>query len=148
MMTSLILGATARLIVPLLLLFSIFLLVRGHNEPGGGFAGGLVAAAAFTLVAIAQDPRSARRSPGFQPPVLIGIGLLVAIGAGMAALFVGQPFFTGQWVDLAVAGDLVVEIGTPLIFDLGVYLVVLGTTLGIVLELIDEQGRSPRGPDE
>jgi multicomponent Na+:H+ antiporter subunit B len=145
-MTSLILGTTARLIVPILLLFSVFLLVRGHNEPGGGFAGGLVAAAAFTLVAIAQDATTGRRAPGFEPPVLIGAGLLVAIGAGLAGIVAGQPFFTGQWLDVPVAGDLVVEIGTPLIFDLGVYLVVLGTTLGIVLELIDEQGRAPRGP--
>jgi multicomponent Na+:H+ antiporter subunit B len=144
--TSLILGTAARLIVPILLLFSIFLLVRGHNEPGGGFAGGLVAASAFILVAIAQPAGTTKRMPGFQAPIIIGAGLLVAIGAGLAGIVMGDPFLTGQWADITVAGDLVLKIGTPLIFDLGVYLVVVGTTLAIVLELIDEQRRSPRGP--
>jgi multicomponent Na+:H+ antiporter subunit B len=148
-MTSLILATTARIIVPVLLLFSIFLLLRGHNEPGGGFAGGLVAAAGYTLVAIAGGPGTGRQIQRVDPPVLIGIGLLVAIGAGVAGILAGDPAFTGLWFEFDLPGGTTIEIGTPLIFDVGVYLVVFGTTLGIVLALIEAQAdpSNPRGLD-
>ncbi|HVL54391.1 MAG TPA: Na+/H+ antiporter subunit B, partial [Vitreimonas sp.] len=135
-MTSVILGTTARLIVPVLLLFSIFLLLRGHNEPGGGFAGGLVAAAGFILVAIARDPGTARRILAVDPPQLVGLGILVAVVAGATAKVLGYPLLTGMWIELTLPGGTVVDLGTPILFDVGVYLVVLGTTLAIVLALI------------
>ena len=75
-MDSLILRSAARLLLPLLLLFSIFLLLRGHNEPGGGFSGGLVAAAAFALLTIATDVPTTRRTLRMSPRVFIGAGLL------------------------------------------------------------------------
>jgi multicomponent Na+:H+ antiporter subunit B len=75
----LILPTAARLLLPLLLLFSVFLLLRGHNLPGGGFAAELVAAAAFTLYAIATDVPAARRALGVAPRRLLGVGLLVAL---------------------------------------------------------------------
>lgn len=138
-MTSLILGTTARIIVPVLFLFSIFLLIRGHNEPGGGFAGGLVAAAGYTLVAIARTNPSVNRIPALQPPVLVGGGLLVALVAGLLGLLAGRPLLTGLWIEIAIPGGAVIDLGTPLLFDVGVYLVVLGTTVGMVLGLIEEQ---------
>lgn len=137
-MRSLILVTAARPLVPLLLLFSIFLLLRGHNEPGGGFAGGLVAAAAFTLLAISRDPATARRALFVEPQTLIGLGLLVAIGAGVVGLLMGDPLLTGQWFEIALPGGLMLELGTPLVFDVGVYLVVLGATLTMVLTLAEE----------
>ncbi len=137
-MRSLILVTAARPLVPLLLLFSIFLLLRGHNEPGGGFAGGLVAAAAFTLLAISRDPATARRALFVEPQTLIGLGLLVAIGAGVVGLLMGDPLLTGQWFEIALPGGLMLELGTPLAFDVGVYLVVLGATLTMVLTLAEE----------
>jgi multicomponent Na+:H+ antiporter subunit B len=77
-MVSLILATAARVVQPLLLLFSIFVLVRGHNAPGGGFAGGLVAAIAFTLIVIAYDAEMARRSLRVDPRHVFAVGLLVA----------------------------------------------------------------------
>jgi multicomponent Na+:H+ antiporter subunit B len=74
-MTSLILSTAARYLLPLLLLFSLFILVRGHNEPGGGFIGGLIAAAAFALNAIAFDAGTTRRTLRLDPRMLIPIGL-------------------------------------------------------------------------
>lgn len=137
-MKSLILLTAARLLAPLLLLFSIFLLVRGHNEPGGGFAGGLVAATAFILLAISRDPQAARTALRIEPQALMGAGLLIAVGAGVVGLLVGQPLLTGQWVELDLpTGKL--EVGTPLLFDVGVYLVVLGSTLTMVLTLAEEE---------
>jgi multicomponent Na+:H+ antiporter subunit B len=134
----LILPTAARLLLPLLLLFSVFLLLRGHNSPGGGFAAGLVAAAAFALYAIATDAPTARRALGVTPRSLLGAGLLVALAAGLVPVLIGRPFLTGLWGSLPVAGMGRVDLGTPLLFDLGVYLVVIGMTLTIVLALVEE----------
>jgi multicomponent Na+:H+ antiporter subunit B len=136
-MRSLILVTAARLLTPLLLLFSLFLLLRGHNEPGGGFAGGLVASAAFILISISRDPAAARRALRIPPQILIGAGLLVAIAAGVIGLLVGDPLLTGQWIELQLPSGTL-ELGTPLAFDIGVYLVVLGATLTMVLTLAEE----------
>jgi multicomponent Na+:H+ antiporter subunit B len=137
-MNSLILRTATRLEVSLLLLFSIFLLLRGHNEPGGGFVGGLVAASAFILYALAFDVPSARRALGFEPHVYIGVGLLIALVSGIVALLGGQPFMTGLWVDLPLPGGAYVKLGTPTFFDIGVYVTVLGVTTMIILALAEE----------
>lgn len=137
-MPSLILQTATRFLLPLLLLFSLFLLVRGHNDPGGGFIGGLVAAAAFALYAIAYDASSARVVMRVEPHTLIGLGLLLAAGSGVWSLVVGFPFMTGQWGKLDVPGLGKIDLGTPLIFDTGVYLVVIGVTLMIILSLAEE----------
>jgi multicomponent Na+:H+ antiporter subunit B len=137
-MTSLILQTAARMLVALMLLFSIFLLLRGHDEPGGGFIGGLVAAAAFTLYAIAFDVASARRILGINPQTMIAYGLLFATAAGIIAILAGRPFLTGLWTYVDVPGFGEVHLGTALIFDIGVFLVVVGVTMLIVLTLSEE----------
>ncbi len=137
-MTSLILVTATRFLTSVLLLFSLFLLLRGHHEPGGGFAGGLVAAGAFTLVAIATDARTARQALKVDPRSLVGAGLLIALGAGTLGIFVGRPLLTGQWYEVALPGGGHLEVGTPLVFDIGVYLVVLGVALTIILTLAEE----------
>lgn len=129
MRTSVILQTATRFFQPLLLLFSFFLLLAGHNEPGGGFAGGLVAAAALILHALAYGVESARRALGVDPRTLIGAGLLVAASSGIWAVLAGRPLLTGLW-----RGGL----GTPLLFDAGVYLVVIGGTLLMVFALMEE----------
>jgi multicomponent Na+:H+ antiporter subunit B len=135
-MTSVILSTAIRLLLPLLLLFSVFMLLRGHNEPGGGFVGGLVAAAALALYALAEGAGQARRLLKFDPRSLIVAGLTVALLSGILPLVVGQPFLTGLWFPypLPVLG----HVGTPLLFDLGVYLLVAGMALLIVLSLMEE----------
>ena len=132
-MNSIILATVSRLLTGLLLVFSVFLLLRGHNLHGGGFAGGLVAASAFVLHALANDFTSARRLLGFDPRTIMGLGLAVATGSGMVAFFKGEPFLTGLWdkTPLPVVGKL----GTPLVFDAGVYLLVLGMTCLVVFTL-------------
>jgi multicomponent Na+:H+ antiporter subunit B len=145
-MRSLILHTSARLLMPLLLLFSVFLLLRGHNEPGGGFAGGLVAASAFILLAVSRDPATARAALRVGPQVLIGAGLLFAVGSGVVAMVLGMPLLTGQWWTISLLG-LELYIGTPLAFDIGVYLVVLGATLTMVLTLAEE-GEAQQARDQ
>jgi multicomponent Na+:H+ antiporter subunit B len=137
-MTSLILRTAARFLLPLLLLFSIFLLVRGHHEPGGGFSGGLVAAAAFVLYRFAFGAEEARRALPVNPRALIGAGLLVAVASGSAALLARRPLMTGLWGQVSVPGVGDLDLGTPLLFDVGVYLAVVGVTLSIILPLAEE----------
>lgn len=136
-MTSLILSTATRYLLPLLLLFSIFLLLRGHNEPGGGFAGGLVAAAAFALYAIAHNVAEAKKALYLNPRTLIAVGLLVAVSSGLISLLAGYPFMTGLWSSQSV--PVLGKVGTPLLFDIGVYLVVIGITLLIIFSLAEEE---------
>jgi multicomponent Na+:H+ antiporter subunit A len=135
---SAILRTAARFLVPLLILFSWFLLWRGHNEPGGGFIGGLVAAGALALHALARGPRSARRLLRAPPAILTAVGILAALSSGIPGVLRGEPFMTALWTTLP--GEAAVKLGTPLLFDVGVYLVVVGFTLGVLLTL----ERSPR----
>ena len=133
-MRSFILQVANRLLVGLILVFSVYLLFRGHNEPGGGFSAALVAGTGFSLFAIAEGPRAVRKALHFEPLALIAIGLLLAIASGLIAVVAGYPFLTGLWwaSDASAAAPVA---GTPLLFDLGVYLVVLGTILSLVLYL-------------
>lgn len=133
---SLILRTTTRLLFPLTLVFSVFLLIRGHNEPGGGFVGGLSAAAAFALVLVSDGLDTARRLLRLDPRKFIGAGLAVALLSGVPPLFDGGALLTGHWLKakLPVIGSL----GTPFVFDVGVYLAVLGVVATIVFELAEE----------
>lgn len=135
-MSSLILSATARFLLPVLLMFSFFLLVRGHHLPGGGFVGGLVAASAFMLYAIAHSVREARALLRVDSVSLLGVGLILSLGSGLLSLFAGSPFMTGLW--LAAPLPIVGKLGTPVVFDVGVYLVVLGATLTVLFTLAED----------
>lgn len=135
-MRSHILTTATRFLLPLLLLFSLFLLYRGHNQPGGGFVGGLVAAAAFSLYTIAYTVREARQVLRVPPRVLIGLGLLTAGASGIIATAVGRPLMTGLWLPIEIPA--LGKVGTPLMFDLGVYLVVVGVVLMIVFSLAED----------
>jgi multicomponent Na+:H+ antiporter subunit A len=131
---SLILRTATRLLLSLMLLFSIFILLRGHNEPGGGFIGGLVAASAFALHSIAFGPEALRRLLAFNPVSIAATGIAAAILAGLLAAPFGDAFLTGEWLDIEG-----LALGTPLLFDIGVYLVVVGAVLTIVLALEEEE---------
>jgi multicomponent Na+:H+ antiporter subunit B len=137
-MKDLILPTATAYLMPVLLLFSLFLLLRGHNEPGGGFAGGLVAATAFVLLSIAAGVDSARRALSVDPRTLVGGGLLLMLLSGLVApLVFGEPYLTAHWWPIAV-GSYEVSVGTPLLFDIGVYLGVAGTILLITFSLEEE----------
>ena len=133
-MNTMILRETTRRLVPLILVFSVFLLLRGHDQPGGGFVGGLVASIAFSLYAFVFGPQAARGILRADPRVVGAVGLAVAIASGfVGSILEGVPFLTGQW---GAVGAL--AIGTPLIFDVGVYLVVIGVVLTFVLGIKEQ----------
>lgn len=133
---SLILSTATRILLPLMLLFSVYLMLRGHNEPGGGFVGGLVAAAAFALYALAFGIHATRQALRVDPHFLIGLGLAVALGGALVPSLAGRPFLTGLWLAQEIPG--IGKLGTPVVFDIGVYLAVLGVVVMIVFALMEE----------
>lgn len=117
--------------VGMILIFAAYLLLRGHHEPGGGFVAALVAGTGFALFAIAEGPGKVRRAIRLQPAAIAFSGLSLAIIAGLPAVFTSRPFLTGIWWNLGSE----LSVGTPLFFDIGVFLAVLGAILGILLAL-------------
>ncbi|MGE0796697.1 MAG: MnhB domain-containing protein [Lautropia sp.] len=133
-MKSPILEVGTRLILPLCLLLSLVLLWRGHNAPGGGFVGGLVAAAGVMCHAIAHGEAAMRRVLlQVSPEAIAGLGLAFAAASGMAALAGGDPYLTHRW--LTTDGGFAV--GTALLFDLGVYLAVLGGVCTLLVRYLE-----------
>ena len=125
-----------------MLAFSIFVLLRGHNEPGGGFIGGLIAASALAIYGMALGPDVARKALRVHPLVIAAAGLLIAILSGMMSLAYDVPFLTGLWAEFNMGRD-VLTLSTPMLFDFGVYLVVVGAVASMVLGLEDNEEESP-----
>jgi multicomponent Na+:H+ antiporter subunit A len=121
--------------VPTLILFSLYLLIVGHDLPGVGFAGGLVGAGALLLIYLAFGDRGVRRALPADPEVIVGIGLTVAFLAGVLGLLTGSEFLASRSVSVAlpVVGD--VKLTSVLVFDAGVYLVVLGLVAAATIRL-------------
>lgn len=138
-MNSIILRSATRYLFPIIALFSIFLLLRGHDEPGGGFIGGLLGAMCFALFALAYDVPTARSMLRAEEHQLIGMGLLLAAVAGVVGLVAGDSFLSTYWTDefyVPAVGKM--KLGTPLLFDAGVYLTVVGVVLMIIFTLAEE----------
>jgi len=129
-MKSAILQNATRYLLPILLLFSFFLLLRGHYHPGGGFVGGLVASIAFVLHSFANGMESTMKILRRKPLSLIPIGLCTAALSVVAPLAFGLPPMTGLWFEHPV--PVIGMIGSALFFDIGVYLVVIGVVLTIL----------------
>ena len=136
-MGSFILRVATRMLVGLILVFSVYLLFRGHNAPGGGFAAALVAGTGFALFAITEGPQSVRRALRVDPQVFIAWGLLLAIGSGLIGVLAGRPFLTGMWWPVDPDGGTA-ALGSPMFFDIGVFLVVLGSILALMLHLEEQ----------
>lgn len=122
-----VLRGLARWLLLLMFLFSLYLFYRGHNLPGGGFIGGLVAASGFHVYALAFGIERARALLPLAPSELAVLGVAVALFSGLLAFLQGLPFLTGLWGE--VLGQ---KVGTPLLFDLGVYLGVVGAVLAVL----------------
>lgn len=135
---STIFRTAASFLKPILLVAAVVLLFRGHNAPGGGFIGGLVAAAAFSLHALAHGTEATRRALRREPERLIGFGLLLSGISGVLALVQGKPYLTGVWTFIDPLGGL--PFGTIILFDVGVFFVVLGMVTLAVFNLIEWEG--------
>ena len=133
-MNTLIFRTVAPFLAALMLLFSIFVTLRGHNDPGGGFIGGLIAASAFAMYGIAAGVKYVRRALFFHPLSIAAFGLSLAALSGLLSIFKGVPFLTSQWAFPKLLG-VEVALSTPMFFDIGVYFVVLGGLSSIALKL-------------
>lgn len=138
-MNTVIFKTVAPILTALMLVFSVFVLLRGHNEPGGGFIGGLIGASGVAIYGIAMGVHEVRRAIRVDPLALAGAGVVLAIFAGLISLFYDVPFLTGIWATIEIE-TTEVALSTPMFFDIGVYLVVLGTISAIALALEENDG--------
>jgi len=133
-MRTVIFRSIAPYLTSLMVLFSIFVLLRGHNEPGGGFIGGLIAASALAIYGIACGVAPVRRAIYFHPMAIAAFGLFMSAMAGVLSMFVGVPYMSGLWIYPHLFG-VEVALSSVLVFDVGVYLVVVGAISSIALAL-------------
>lgn len=127
-----------RILVFLILAFSIYLLFAGHNQPGGGFIGGLMTASGIVLLYLSFDIKLVKKSLPINFITVIGIGLLLTVATGIASMLLGYPFLT-QFFDyfhLPILGEA--ELTTAMPFDIGVYLVVIGAAVTIILTIAED----------
>lgn len=140
-----VLEAAAGPLYVLILAVAVAMLLRGHNEPGGGFVGGLLAVVASVLWAVAHgSDAAARRLPLRSPARLAAAGVLLALCSGLPAWAAGQPYLTHWWGTLPL-GFTQLKLSTVLLFDVGVFLCVWGALGGYALALLDDND-DPNGP--
>lgn len=138
-MNTLVLRAATRGLAPLMVLASLYLLLRGHDAVGGGFIGALVAGAAVALRHFAGAREGSRVAELMQPHRLIGGGLLIGVAAGLAGLANGGPMFRvlEAGIPLPLVGEY--KVTGALAFDVGVYLVVVGMIVAAVIAFGEER---------
>jgi multicomponent K+:H+ antiporter subunit A len=123
-----------RPLLPLALVVSFFVLLRGHNLPGGGFTAGLITSVALILQYVASGSDFARARLRMDHLRVLAAGLFLAVGTGLVSVVLGYPFLTSSYghVHLPLLGDI--ELASAMLFDLGVYLVVVGAALLVLSE--------------
>lgn len=132
-MRTVIFHTAIKLLMPLFIAFSLFLLFRGHNSPGGGFIGGLLASIAFFMRAMVLGVNNTIAKYKLRPIGIMAIGLSVALISVIIPVLAGYPLMTGLWFDFTL--PIIGKIGTPLMFDIGVYILVIGVVLNITFIL-------------
>jgi multicomponent Na+:H+ antiporter subunit B len=138
-MSTLIFRTISPFVTALILVFAVFVTLRGHNEPGGGFIGGLIGAAGFAIFGLSHGVPRVRHALVIHPMAYAGIGLVLATVAGLMAGPAGSNFLTGLWIYPELLGTEL-ALSTPLLFDIGVFLVVSGTMTSIALSLEEREG--------
>lgn len=124
-----------RLLLPMTLLFGIYILLRGHNAPGGGFIAGLIVASALMTQYLARGIDSSERNLRVPTHGAIALGLFLALGTGLGSIMLGYPFLTSAFthLDLPIVGD--VEVASAMLFDLGVFFVVMGASVLMLTQM-------------
>ena len=135
---------TMQWLFPVIIVVAVYLFMRGHDLPGGGFVGGLTMSIAFILQYMAGGTRWVEERLRILPVVWIGSGLAIALLTGLGSWLFGYPFLTTyfQYVDIPWIGR--VPLATALLFDLGVFLLVVGSTVLILIALAHQSVRAPR----
>lgn len=129
---DIILQTTTKIITFIIILFSFHLFFTGHYNPGGGFVGGLMTSGAIVLLLLAYDIKTVSKSLPFDFKIMIGIGLLFAVSTGAGSMIFNVPFLTHVFGDIYIPILGETALHTATLFDLGVYLVVVGATMTII----------------
>ena len=148
-MNSLILSVATRFLTPLMLAVGVFMLLRGHNLPGGGFIGGLLGATAFCLYAVSEGTAAARAALRIEPATLGMAGMGAALLAGLWGLLAEGAFLGGVWpflVSDGAGGKAGPPVGSVLLFDSGVFLVVVGAVASMFFHV--SEAADPAEGDE
>jgi multicomponent Na+:H+ antiporter subunit B len=134
-MNSIILQIASPYIRWILLIFALIALLRGHNYPGGGFIGGLLAGMAMVFRSFAYTTEQTRRQMKIQPPVWIAIGLSIVLLSMVPGIIADQALMQGIWLTLQGPFSMTVKLGTPLLFDIGVFFTVAGVSLIFLIDM-------------
>jgi len=138
-MSSILLRTAVTLIFPLTLIFAAYTALKGHNEPGGGFIGGLMAAVAFLLYRMAHGREALIQLMPFHPRLLVSLGLGIAFITALVPLFFGKPMLTSLIIDaLPIGFGQTIHFVSTVFFDTGVLMVVVGVSVGMIQRLNDE----------
>ena len=138
MMNSEINRIAAKIQLPVMLVFSLVILFRGHNEPGGGFIGGLLLATGFLFYTIAFGVKEARRKAVFSPFTWMAAGVFLVLLSAIAGWITRDPLLTGKWFSVNLPLIDPVKIGSPLLFDTGIFLAVTGM-MSLIFFTISEE---------
>lgn len=138
-MNDVFLKYTAKVVFLIIMTFSINLFFSGHYTPGGGFVGGLLAAGAIILLLLAYDLKTLKKMLNINSSRAITVGLAISVAIPILLMFFGNPLFTHQftYIELPIFGE--VALHSAVLFDVGVYVTVAGTTLLIITLLASEQ---------
>jgi len=136
--SDVILQTAAKVLVFIIMTFSIYILFAGHHNPGGGFIGGLITASALMLLYVAFDVETVQEIIPVNFKIVGAVGMMMALLTGFGAVVLDAPFLTQvyEYVTLPVLGKT--GIGSSLVFDLGVYLAVVGTTMTIIQSISED----------
>jgi multicomponent Na+:H+ antiporter subunit B len=133
---TIMLATAIKLLMPLFLIFSLYLLFRGHNDPGGGFIGGLIGAMGLVFYTMTFGAEVTIKTFNVNSIALIALGLFLAASSGIISVFFGDIFFTARWEEYYL--PFIGRPGTPILFDVGVYILVVGIVLKITLSMIED----------
>lgn len=137
--SDVILQTATQVLTFIILAFAIYILLAGHNHPGGGFVAGLITASAFVLLYIAFGLRYVRSLLPVDFKLVGAAGVLLSVATGAGALLFGAPFLTQTFatVSLPIVGET--DLATAVVFDIGVYLTVVGTMLTIISSISEDR---------
>ncbi|MBM3420947.1 MAG: cation:proton antiporter [Bacteroidetes bacterium] len=136
-MRNLILIKISKLYLVVMIIFSVFILLRGHNNPGGGFIGGIITSTGFIFYGIINGSERVKSLLRITTIELMGTGLMTGIVALIIPVFSGLEPFTGVWIESDLLASAGIHLGTPVLFDTGIYLVVTGVFLSIIISIMD-----------
>lgn len=134
-MNSVILQIASRYLRVLLLFFAVLALLRGHNMPGGGFIGGLLAGLSIIYTSLAYNVKKVKEQLRIPPEVYISIGLVLILISVFIGVVSGKSIMKGVWVSLNLPLVETLKLGTPLLFDTGVFMAVIGVTMVFFINL-------------